>query len=77
MSSEKPYGTRAIEENQLESWPNPASDRPYSRQFRYSRVHLSVSAVGVSRFCADQDPLPAARSDRRTQISQALHQWVP
>ncbi|NLG66717.1 MAG: NADPH-dependent 7-cyano-7-deazaguanine reductase QueF [Actinobacteria bacterium] len=33
MSSEKPYGTRAIEENQLESWPNPASDRPYLVSF--------------------------------------------
>jgi 7-cyano-7-deazaguanine reductase len=33
MSSEKPYGTRAIEENRLESWPNPSPHRPYLISF--------------------------------------------
>jgi len=29
VSQDKPYGQQAIEENRLESWPNPAPHRPY------------------------------------------------
>lgn len=33
MHSEKKYGTVAIEQNQLESWPNPSPHRLYAVRF--------------------------------------------